>query len=38
LGDYPRTPSISYLLSLISRIEKYEDMGKFLRRGRGSSG
>jgi HEPN domain-containing protein len=35
LGDYPRTPSISYLLSLISRIEKYEDMGKFFEERKG---
>ena len=29
LGDYPRTHSISYLFSLISKIQKYKDMGKF---------
>lgn len=29
LGDYPRTRSISHLFSLISKIQKYEDLGRF---------
>ncbi len=30
LGDYPRTHSISYLISILSKLSKYKNLIKFL--------
>jgi HEPN domain-containing protein len=34
LGDYPRTHSISYLISILNRLSKHKDLIKFLEENR----